>query len=120
MTGQQADAFVFFAATGDLAFKKIFPALQAMVKHGRLTVPVIGVGRSAWTADQLRDFPGQDTGPVMVGCSGQRKVSVVPSGRHAIHSSPLVLGWARQREEPLAPAAGPDELPHCVNQFAAQ
>jgi glucose-6-phosphate 1-dehydrogenase len=54
MNGPHSDAFVFFGATGDLAFKKIFPALQAMVKRGRLTVPVIGVGRSAWTADQLR------------------------------------------------------------------
>jgi glucose-6-phosphate 1-dehydrogenase len=54
MGGPHADAFVFFGATGDLAFKKIFPALQAMVKRGHLTIPVIGVGRSAWTADQLR------------------------------------------------------------------
>ena len=54
MSGPHSDAFVFFGATGDLAFKKIFPALQAMVKRGHLTVPVIGVGRSAWTADQLR------------------------------------------------------------------
>jgi glucose-6-phosphate 1-dehydrogenase len=54
MNGPHSDAFVFFGATGDLAFKKIFPALQAMVKRGHLTVPVIGVGRSAWTADQLR------------------------------------------------------------------
>lgn len=50
----QSDALVLFGATGDLAFKKIFPALQAMVKRGQLDVPVIGVGRSAWTADQLR------------------------------------------------------------------
>lgn len=54
MNTSQSDALVFFGATGDLAFKKIFPALQAMVKRGRLNVPVIGVGRSDWTADQLR------------------------------------------------------------------
>ena len=54
MSGPHSDAFVFFGATGDLAFKKIFPALQSMVKRGHLTVPVIGVGRSDWTADQLR------------------------------------------------------------------
>jgi glucose-6-phosphate 1-dehydrogenase len=54
MDGPHSDAFVFFGATGDLAFKKIFPALQAMVKRGHLTIPVIGVGRSVWTADQLR------------------------------------------------------------------
>jgi glucose-6-phosphate 1-dehydrogenase len=54
MSGRHSDAFVFFGATGDLAFKKIFPSLQAMAKRGHLSVPVIGVGRSAWTADQLR------------------------------------------------------------------
>src|SRR5262249_38779921 len=40
--------------TGDLAFKKIFPALQGMVRRGHLNVPVIGVARSKWTVDQLR------------------------------------------------------------------
>jgi len=55
MSGPRSDAFVFFGATGDLAFKKIFPSLQAMAKRGHLNVPVIGVGRSAWTADQLRE-----------------------------------------------------------------
>lgn len=54
MNKSQSDALVFFGATGDLAFKKIFPALQAMVRRGNLDVPVIGVGRSDWTADQLR------------------------------------------------------------------
>jgi glucose-6-phosphate 1-dehydrogenase len=54
MNTSESDALVFFGATGDLAFKKIFPALQAMVKRGHLDVPVIGVGRSDWTADQFR------------------------------------------------------------------
>ncbi|MCX6878906.1 MAG: glucose-6-phosphate dehydrogenase [Verrucomicrobia bacterium] len=49
-----SDAFVFFGATGDLAFKKIFPSLQAMVKRGQLNVPVIGVARSAMDVDELR------------------------------------------------------------------
>jgi len=49
-----SDAFVFFGATGDLAFKKIFPSLQAMVKRGSLNVPVIGVARSAKEVDELR------------------------------------------------------------------
>jgi glucose-6-phosphate 1-dehydrogenase len=51
----QSDAFVFFGATGDLAFKKIFPSLQAMVKRGQLNVPVIGVARSAKDVDELRN-----------------------------------------------------------------
>ena len=50
----KSDAFVFFGATGDLAFKKIFPALQAMIKHGHLDVPVVGVARSAKNVDELR------------------------------------------------------------------
>jgi glucose-6-phosphate 1-dehydrogenase len=49
-----ADAFVFFGATGDLASRKIFPALQALVKRGGFHVPIIGVGRSASSADALR------------------------------------------------------------------
>jgi glucose-6-phosphate 1-dehydrogenase len=54
MTGTDADALVIFGATGDLAFKMIFPALVEMVETGDLNVPVIGVGRSDWTADELR------------------------------------------------------------------
>src|ERR1700751_2954001 len=50
-----ADTLVFFGATGDLAYKKIFPALQAMVKRGTLNVPVIGVAREGWSLDRLRD-----------------------------------------------------------------
>ncbi len=53
-TQQPSDAFVFFGASGDLAYKKIFPALQALVRRGRLDMPVIGVGRSGWTLDQFR------------------------------------------------------------------
>lgn len=54
MSDFRADALVFFGATGDLAYKKIFPALQAMVKHGKLDIPVIGVAKDAWTIDQFR------------------------------------------------------------------
>jgi glucose-6-phosphate 1-dehydrogenase len=54
MSESQSDALVFFGMTGDLAYKKIFPALQALVKRRHLNVPVIGVARSTWTADQLR------------------------------------------------------------------
>src|ERR1043166_4005643 len=50
-----ADTLVFFGATGDLAYKKIFPALQAMVKRGTLNVPVIGVAREGWTLDRLKE-----------------------------------------------------------------
>jgi len=49
-----SDALVFFGATGDLAYKKIFPALQAMIKRGHLDVPVIGVAKAGWNLDQLK------------------------------------------------------------------
>ena len=49
-----SDALVFFGATGDLAYKKVFPALQAMVKRGHLDVPVIGVAKAGWTLDQFK------------------------------------------------------------------
>jgi len=49
----RSDALVFFGATGDLAYKKIFPALQAMARHGKLDFPVIGVAKSGWGLPQL-------------------------------------------------------------------
>jgi glucose-6-phosphate 1-dehydrogenase len=49
-----SDALVFFGATGDLAYKKIFPSLQAMIKRGNLHVPVIGVAKAGWKLDQFR------------------------------------------------------------------
>jgi len=54
MSPMKSDALVFFGATGDLAYKKIFPALQAMAKRGHLDVPVIGVAKSGWTLEQFR------------------------------------------------------------------
>jgi glucose-6-phosphate 1-dehydrogenase len=55
MNELHSDALVFFGATGDLAYKKIFPALQAMTKRGHLNVPVIGVAKAGWNLDQLRE-----------------------------------------------------------------
>jgi glucose-6-phosphate 1-dehydrogenase len=54
MSNSHSDALVFFGATGDLAYKKIFPALQAMIKRGHLDVPVIGVAKAGWNLDQFR------------------------------------------------------------------
>ncbi|HXY50498.1 MAG TPA: glucose-6-phosphate dehydrogenase [Terriglobales bacterium] len=54
-SGKLSDAFVFFGASGDLAYKKIFPALQNMVRHGTLKCPVIGVAKSGWNVEQLRE-----------------------------------------------------------------
>lgn len=51
----QSDALVFFGATGDLAYKQIFPALHAMFRRGTLSLPIIGVAKSGWTLEQLRE-----------------------------------------------------------------
>jgi glucose-6-phosphate 1-dehydrogenase len=51
----ESDALVFFGATGDLAYKQIFPALQSLIRHGKLDVPIVGVAKSGWGLEQLRE-----------------------------------------------------------------
>ena len=53
MNAPRVDALVLFGATGDLAHRKIYPALQALIKRGRLDVPVVGVARSGWNRERL-------------------------------------------------------------------
>jgi glucose-6-phosphate 1-dehydrogenase len=54
MPEPHSNALVLFGATGDLAYKEIFPALYAMTRRGHLNIPVIGVAKSNWTVEQLR------------------------------------------------------------------
>src|SRR5216684_1185376 len=54
MEDSQSDAIVFFGVTGDLAYKQIFPALQAMIRRGHFDSPIIGVAGRPWSIDQLR------------------------------------------------------------------
>jgi len=54
MATEKSDAIVIFGVTGDLAYKKIFPALHALVRRGHLTVPVIGVAKTEWKPEQIR------------------------------------------------------------------
>jgi glucose-6-phosphate 1-dehydrogenase len=54
MVDSHADAIVFFGVTGDLAYKQIFPALQAMIRRGHLDAPIIGVAGRPWSIDRLR------------------------------------------------------------------
>ncbi|WP_445082957.1 hypothetical protein [Candidatus Nitrotoga sp. 1052] len=54
MSTTHSDALVFFGATSDLAYKKIFPSLQPMVKLGTLNVPVICVARAGWNRNSSR------------------------------------------------------------------
>jgi glucose-6-phosphate 1-dehydrogenase len=55
MSSLESDAFVFFGATGDLAFKKIFPALYALVQRGGLEIPIIGMARAGWSLERLKE-----------------------------------------------------------------
>jgi glucose-6-phosphate 1-dehydrogenase len=55
MNKTESDAFVFFGATGDLAYKKIFPALYAMVRRGGFHIPIIGMARAGWNLDKLKE-----------------------------------------------------------------
>ena len=96
MNKPRADALVFFGATGDLAYKKIFPALQAMARRGRLDVPVIGVAKSGWTLEQLveRARASRERG----GDRGRRGVC------HAGLATPL-RRWRLRRSEHVRAAA---------------
>ncbi|MGH8191235.1 MAG: glucose-6-phosphate dehydrogenase [Rhodanobacteraceae bacterium] len=55
MTAVKSDAFVFFGATGDLAYKQVFPALQALIRDDHFDLPIIGVARSDWNLERLRE-----------------------------------------------------------------
>src|SRR5271154_4091804 len=54
MEAAQSDALVFFGASGDLAFKQIFPALLGLVNDEGVNVPIVGVDKAGWTVEQLR------------------------------------------------------------------
>jgi len=55
VTASASDAFVFFGATGDLAFKQIFPALNALVNRDGIEIPIVGMARAGWDLEKLRD-----------------------------------------------------------------
>ena len=69
MERTDSDALVIFGATGDLCFKKIYPALYNLVRRGHLSVPVIGVARAGWNLDKLAGHVRDDAltivGPVV-------------------------------------------------------
>ena len=88
-TGQPApsNALVFFGATGDLAYKKIFPALQSMARRGRLDVPVIGVAKSGWTRDQLVE------GGAVLGQRGAKALGVARQEVAGLTGLVLLAPW---------------------------
>ncbi len=54
MRGPAADALVLFGATGDLARRKLFPALYELTSDGRADLPIVGVARSDWDDEAMR------------------------------------------------------------------
>ena len=107
MSEPHSDALVFFGATGDLAYKKIFPALQAMVKRGRLDVPVIGVAKAGWTLDQLRARARESLRSTaesmprpLTSCPGYCATSAaITTARR--RSKPCARRWARPSGRPI-------------------
>ncbi len=95
----RSDALVFFGATGDLAYKKIFPALQAMAKKGRLDFPVVGVAKSGWNLDQLVE---RAKASVTENCGGRRSRGV-PEARPAA----ALRGRRLRRRRRPSPASAP-------------
>jgi hypothetical protein len=85
MTRVPSDALVFFGATGDLAYKKIFPALQRMIRLGSLDVPVIGVSRGGFdlVVDVPHHYGGRYLHDVALPLAGQweARVHIVAQGR---------------------------------------
>src|SRR5215469_15640497 len=55
MPNEMSDAFVFFGATGDLAYKQIFPSLQRLIKDEGFNLPIIGVAKAGWSVNQLKE-----------------------------------------------------------------
>ena len=102
MKSLDSDAFVFFGATGDLAYKQIFPALQAMIRRGHFDMPIIGVTRSAKGIDLLRararesleKHGGLDTGAFAVLSSKLKCVTGDYGSQQAFRKLRKALGGA--------------------------
>ena len=84
MTVPHSDALVLFGASGDLAFKKIFPALQSMVRRGQLTVSIVGVAKSGWNLEQMASMPPRCSEPTRQSTSTSR----APGGPQRLTASP--------------------------------
>ena len=123
MNGAPSDALVFFGATGDLAFKKIFPALQRMVQHGRLAVPVIGVAKAGWglarfqerARESLAAHGGVDPGAFAKLCAGLRYVDGDYGDPATFQAVRRELGAARHPTHYLA--IPPALFPEVVQQL---
>ena len=100
----RSDALVFFGATGDLAHKMIFPALQAMVKRGHLNVPIIGVAKARW-----KKTPGE----TMVG----REVELLAAAVR-LQAVPCAGPELTEASEESSSKAGPSTPPPWVSRLS--
>ncbi len=107
MKAAHSDAFVFFGASGDLAYKKIFPALYHMTRRGHLEMPVIGVANSPWTLEQFQ-ARARDS------LQGARQAARRGGGRQAARPPPLRARRLRRRRHlrSAAARAGRGDPPH--------
>ncbi len=125
MSEPRSDALVFFGATGDLAYKKIFPSLQAMVRRGTLDIPVIGVAHNGWTLEQLKarardsleHHGGVDAGACEKLCGLLRYVDGDYADRHTFTELKAQLGEASRPAHYLA--IPPVLFGNVVEQLAA-
>ena len=99
MTAIKSDALVFFGATGDLAYKKIFPALQGMIKHGTLNAPVIGVAKADWGIEQLQERARKSGKPIPARLPPSTPLFHVPSGLSRILDRDLAAASIPKRDE---------------------
>ena len=120
-----SDALVLFGVTGDLAYKKIFPALQAMARRGNLNFPVIGVARSGWNRDQLleraRAERDRTRGPRLSGVRTTGVAAPLRGGRlprsQTFRRAPAELQQAKRPTHYFA--IPPSMFPTVVEQLAA-
>jgi len=93
-SGTHSDALVFLGATGDLAYKKVFPALQTLIQHGHLDLPIVGVAKAGWNLEQFR-ARARDSLAHHGGVARLRSLGLV-RGRgidsHDAHCSPAARG----------------------------
>jgi glucose-6-phosphate 1-dehydrogenase len=109
MNAVRSDAFVFFGATGDLAYKKIFPALQRMIRLGRLTVPVIGVAKAGWDLGQLRERARDSLESTAASIRGVRHAVVAARYVDGDYADPTT--FEALRREPAPPGTRPTISP---------
>jgi hypothetical protein len=118
MSDSHSDALIFFGATGDLAHKKIFPSLQAMLKRGHLEVPVIRVAKSGWNLDQFR-ARARNRGATRARASRRAHHAARGIARRPLPATKSESGWP-QCALPTWGDSAPNHWPHLCFPHASQ